>query len=325
MRKIGAIFGITALTAIALFPSPAAAFSIHVGSFYFHVPFVGHHYHHHGLHRGGSYRTASRGAAKTEQTKREAGSPESCTGLVPGVTNLPIDQVRQRVHPKADQEVAFDDLSTASSQASDVIKSSCSSTVPLTPVGRLDAAEQQLDATIKAVQIVRPPLVKLYETLSDEQRSQFNAMNGSAQRARSADNVATPCSKRAGSFIDLPVQRIEEMLELTPEQQNAFDNLRNATQRAANQLQSSCPTGLPRSSVARLDMVEAWLKATADAMKTVRPALENFYAVLNDEQKAMFNIIGPRAESGGAKPAFVRWTRGRRVGSVALRAAGRRD
>jgi hypothetical protein len=46
MRKIGAILGITALAAVVLSPLPAAAFGIHPGPFYFHVPFVGHHHRH---------------------------------------------------------------------------------------------------------------------------------------------------------------------------------------------------------------------------------------------------------------------------------------
>ena len=83
--------------------------------------------------RGGGYNTAARGryAARTEQADRQAlaetntAALESCTGLAPGVTNLPIDQIRQTVHPTADQEAALDDLSAASSQASDIIKSSC--------------------------------------------------------------------------------------------------------------------------------------------------------------------------------------------------------
>jgi hypothetical protein len=302
MRKIGAIFGITALAAVVFSPAPATAFGIHLGSFYFHVPFVGHHYHRHRLHSGGSYSTATRGVGKSDQTNREAraetntGALEGCTGL-PGVTNLPIDQIRQTVHLTANQDAALDDLSAASSQASDVIKSSCPSTAALTPVGRLDAAEQRLDATIKAIQIVRSPLVRFYEALSDEQKRQFNAMNGSTEGARAAGNMATLCGQQAGSFIDLPVQRIEEVLEPTLEQQSAFDDLRKATQRAADQLQSSCPTAVPQSPAARLDTVETRLKATADAIKAVRPALENFYAALNDEQKARFNIMGPRAGS----------------------------
>ena len=140
--------------------------------------------------RGGGYNTAARNryAARTEQADREAltetntAALESCTGLAPGVTNLPIDQIRQTVHPTADQEAALDDLSAASSQASDIIKSSCPSSVPLTPIGRLDAAEQRLDATIKAIQIIHSPLERFYQALSDEQRQRFNAMNGS-QRA----------------------------------------------------------------------------------------------------------------------------------------------
>jgi hypothetical protein len=76
---------------------------------------------------------------------------QSCGDLAPGVSNLPIEQIQQTVHPTADQEAALDYLSAATSQASDRIRSSCPTAVPLTPVGRLDAAEQRLAATIKAI------------------------------------------------------------------------------------------------------------------------------------------------------------------------------
>ena len=309
MRKIGAILGITALAAVIFSSLPAAAFGIHLGPFYFHVPFVGHHYRHR-LHMranpnearprsgdfssGGSYGTAARGgnAANIGQTDREAraqtntGALESCTGLAPGVTNLPIDQIRQTIHPIADQEAGLDDLSAASSQASEVIKSSCPTSVPLTPVSRLDAAAQRVDATIKAIQVVRSPLERFYQALSDDQRQQFNAMNDTTERARSAGNMAAVCSQKGGSFIDLPVQRIEQVIQSTAQQQSAFDNLKKATQNASDKLQSSCPSAAPLSPVARLDTLEARLEAMADAIKSVRPALENFYASLNDEQKA---------------------------------------
>jgi hypothetical protein len=250
---------------------------------------------------GGGYRTAARGryAARTEQADRQAltetntAALESCTGLAPGVTNLPIDQIRQTVHPTADQEAALDDLSAASSQASDIIKSSCPSSVPLTPIGRLDAAEQRLDATIKAIQVVRSPLERFYQSLSDEQRQRFNAMNGSNEGAPSAANMTAACSQGAGSFIDLPVQRIEQVVEPTAQQQGAFNDLKAAAQKAGDQLQSSCPIAVPKSPVARVDTVETRLTAMADAIKSVRPDLQNFYASLSDEQKAKFNTMGP--------------------------------
>jgi hypothetical protein len=251
--------------------------------------------------RAGGYSTAARGgnAAKIEQADREAltetntAALEGCTGLAPGVTNLPIDQIRKTVHPTTDQEAALDDLSAASSQASDVIKSSCPSSVPLTPIGRLDAAEQRLDATIKAIQVVRSPLERFYQALSDEQRQRFNAMNGSTEGAPSAGNMAAACSQQGGSFIDLPVQRIEQVVQPTAQQQSAFDDLKKAAQKAGDQLQASCPTAVPKSPVARIDTVETRLRAMTDAIKSVRPDVQNFYASLSDEQKARFNTIGP--------------------------------
>jgi hypothetical protein len=156
----------------------------------------------------------------------------------------------------------------------------------------LDAAEQRLDATIKAIQIVRSPLERFYQALSDEQRQRFNAMNSSTEGAPSTANMTAACSQQGGS-VDLPVQRIEQVVQPTAQQQSAFDNLKNAAQKASDQLQSSCATAAPKSPVARVDTVETRLTAMADAIKSVRPDLQNFYASLSDEQKARFNTMGP--------------------------------
>jgi LTXXQ motif family protein len=312
MRKVGAILGITALTAVVFSPLPAAAFGFHLGRFYFHLPFVGHHYHRHHLmranpneprtrpndvSRGGGDSTAARGRNPSEQAVREARAEsniaalESCTGLAPGVTNLPIDQIRQTVHPTADQEAALDNLSAASSQASEIIKSSCPASVPLTPIGRLDAAQQRLDATIKAIQMVLSPLERFYEALSDEQRGRFNAMNGSTEGPRSPSDMAALCSQQA-RFIDVPAKRVEQVVQPTAQQQSAFDDLKKAAQKVGDQLQSSCPTAVPKSPVARLDTIETRLRAIAEAIKAIRPNLKNFYASLSDEQRARFNMMG---------------------------------
>jgi LTXXQ motif family protein len=59
---------------------------------------------------------------------------------------------------------------------------------------------------------------------------------------------------------------------------------------------------VPRTPVARLDAVATRLKAMADAMTSLRPKLENFYASLSDEQKANFNTMGspqPSHQSSG--------------------------
>ena len=104
--------------------------------------------------------------------------------------------------------------------------------------------------------------------------------------------MAALCSQQAGSFIDLPAQRIEQVVQPTAQQQSAFDDLKEAAQNAGDQLQSSCPTTMPKSPVARLDTIETRLSANADAIKAVRPNLKNFYASLSDDQKARFNTMG---------------------------------
>jgi LTXXQ motif family protein len=302
MRKIGTIFGITAVASVVLAPLPTAAFGIHVGPFYFHFPLIWHHRHHLYMRTNPNEARTRRheaNAPRTEPTDRELRTEtstevlESCPGIAPDVTNPPIDQIRQTVHPTADQEAALHDLSAASSQASDAIKSSCPASVPLTPVGRLDAVEQRLNATLKAIQIVRSPLQRFYQALSDEQKRQFNTISSSIENAGSATDMAALCSQQAGGFIKLPVQRIEELVQPTAQQQSALEDLKNATQNAGDQLRSACPTAVPKSPVARLDTVEARLNAASDAIRAIRPSLKSFYASLSDDQKAKFNMMGP--------------------------------
>jgi ABC-type transporter MlaC component len=156
------------------------------------------------------------------------------------------------------------------------------------------ALDQRLNATVKAIQIVRGPLERFYQALSEEQKQQFNTISNSVENAGSATDMAALCSEQAGSFIKLPVQRIEEMVQPTAQQQSAFDDLKSATENAGDRLRSSCPTAVPKSPVARLNTVEAQLNAVADAIRAVRPSLKNFYASLSDDQKARFNMMGPR-------------------------------
>ena len=96
------------------------------------------------------------------------------------------------------------------------------------------------------------------------------------------------------------VQRIEQVVQPTAQQQSAFDDLQKAAQKAGDQLRSSCPTAAPKSPVARLDTVETRLGAMVDAIETVRPNLKNFYASLSDEQKARFNLMGPPPKSASS-------------------------
>ena len=223
---------------------------------------------------------------------------QTCGGLAPGVTDLPIDRIEKTIPLTDEQLKALDALRAASTQASDVLKTSCSSEVPMTPLGRLDTVQKRLDGMNQAMGIVRTPLDDFYNSLNDQQRQRFAALApvASARTRRvptPSNDLAALCSRREESFTQLPVQRIEQIIKPTQQQQDVFDKLKAASAEAANQLQASCPTELPQAPIDRFDAVGKRLNAMTAAVKTVRPALADFYSSLTDEQKARFNTLGP--------------------------------
>jgi hypothetical protein len=255
--------------------------------------------------RAFGYRRASGRASGAEATVPTGDAAQACGGLAPGVTDLPIDRIEKTVHPTGNQVAGLDDLKSASQRSNEVLKASCPSEVPLTPVRRLDVVEKRLDALIQVVQIVRAPLGDFYESLTDVQRKSFDAMaatnpQGGAKAPGPAQASGLPalCDQRAASFTRLPVQHIEQTIRPGQQQQAAFDTLKSASSKAAGELQASCPSQMPQSIVARLSAVDTRLHAMLQAVKTLRPALDDFYASLDDEQKTRFNTLGlPRSQA----------------------------
>src|SRR5580704_6968579 len=255
-----------------------------------------------GYSRGGYSRPAGQTSHNAAQAdKIPADVTQSCGGFAPGVTSFPVDRMREAIQPIGSQSAALNDLATASSKASSIVAASCPAEPPLTPLARLDAVEQRLDAMIQAVQIVRPALARLYDSLSDEQRQRLDALgaeeshNGGATPAAGptgAGTLSTLCDRQAASFTKLPVQGVEEIVKPKDQQQTAFENLKQASAQAADELRTSCSAQTAATPVARLDAASNRLQALVQAVKTVRPTLGAFYASLGDEQKARFNNMG---------------------------------
>jgi hypothetical protein len=222
--------------------------------------------------------------------------PRACTGLAPGVTDLPVDQFGRAVHPTGDQVAALDELKAGSSKAANALKTSCPTEVPLTPVGRLDALDKKLDSMVQAVQIVRGPLQAFYNSLSDEQKQQFEKIGGGTAKESSTNELSNLCSEQSANFTQLPVQEIEQSLKPNPQQKTALDQLSTASSKAASELEKSCPTETPQNPADRIDAIAKRLNAMIEAVNTVRPASNTFYASLSDEQKARFNVMGQPQE-----------------------------
>ena len=251
--------------------------------------------HHHRYHRLYAARSVA-------HANLEAGSNSAltCGGLAPGVVSLPIDQIERAIRPTDTQVAMLDGLKAASAQADNILRASCPTEVPLTPIAQLDAIMKRIQAMSQAVQILRPPLTTLYDSLDDEQKDKFAAVGTQTKYRRAtiarekspSTNLGGLCKQQTENFTQLPVQRIEELIRPTEQQNATFEALKSASAKAAADLDASCPADIPQTLTGRLDAVGKRLDALADAVITVKPALTNFYNSLTDEQKAHFNVIG---------------------------------
>ena len=91
--------------------------------------------------------------------------------------------------------------------------------------------------------------------------------------------------------------RIEQTLSLDGAQRTKFNDLKTASQRAIQYLNESCPKNEPVTPTGRLEAMERRLSAMLEAVRTVQPALDDFYGALNDEQKARLTAIAPSDET----------------------------
>ncbi len=70
--------------------------------------------------------------------------------------------------------------------------------------------------------------------------------------------------------------------------------------KAIDILKTACPSELPSIPTGRLTAMEGRLQVMLQAVQTVRPALDRFYQLLSDEQKARFNAIAPAGDQATA-------------------------
>ena len=111
---------------------------------------------------------------------------EYCGDDLRDVAGVPVEDIQHALDPNDTQRAALDDLGNASVQAAQIVKAACPTDVSLTPVGRIDAMQQRVQAMLNAVKVVRPPLEKFYGTLSDEQKARFNALGQNKPQAGQA-------------------------------------------------------------------------------------------------------------------------------------------
>lgn len=108
------------------------------------------------------------------------------------------------------------------------------------------------------------------------------------------------CSPAAAGFAEWRIDRLERLLKPTDAQRGKFDEFKAAASKAADIIRAACPADVPSTMPGRMEAMEKRMDAMLQAVKSVRPALDAFYATLNSEQKA-------RLDSNSGPRRFWRW------------------
>ena len=239
------------------------------------------------------------GPAPAPTRVTHAGVRELCTQPGTGITAWPFADIERKVGLNGDQKALLNDVRKAAADAAATFKASCptENAFPLTPPGRLTAMTARLQGTLDAVKVVRPALEKFYASLSDEQKERFNALGpkrtaNNAEASAALPQNAKSCEESKPGLSTLPIEKIADVVKPTNDQQAGLKKLQDATTKAVSVLQAACPEDVPLTPPGRLAAMETRLTAMVEAAKTVKPALESFYASLNSEQKARFDRIG---------------------------------
>ncbi len=124
------------------------------------------------------------------------------------------------------------------------------------------------------------------------------------------------CRGDPDEMTDHMLVSLEHKVKPTEAQQGVFDELKGAMKSAAEKMRAGCPKDVgtdgeraKTTPIERLAQTEAGLTASLDAVKTLRPAAEKFYAALSDEQKAKLDRTrggrhwrkGPRGDDDAPK------------------------
>ncbi len=250
------------------------------------------------------------GASAAPHNAPEAGSTarlvQICTEAGRDITGLPIDQYQHSLQLDGDKRAALDELASDTMKAAQDLKAACPTDTPLTATGRLAAMQARIEAMIAAVATVRPPLEKFYGLLSDEQKEQINTL-GQSRRPSRTGLLDQDCNAAEPGMAEWPTADIERTVHPTEAQRASLTTVQEAVGKAAELSKSSCPTESLITPTARLAAVAKRLDALLAAAKTVSAPLNDFYAMLDDEQKARFDTISlsraSQSEPSKAKPS----------------------
>lgn len=101
------------------------------------------------------------------------------------------------------------------------------------------------------------------------------------------------CAPGAAGFTEWRMDRLAQIIKPSDEQRTKLDELKRASATAFEAMRNSCTANFPETIPERMKAMETRMETMLQAVKVVRPAMDAFYASLNDEQKRQVDNTGP--------------------------------
>lgn len=118
----------------------------------------------------------------------------------------------------------------------------------------------------------------------EEAAGRYHAMGG-----HGGHRFARLCSERREERLENMIGLVESFADFTAEQTAAWDDLTRALNSGSATIGATCDElkaeGRPQTAGEKLAAMERMMETGLVALRQVRPAFDNFYAVLDDEQK----------------------------------------
>ena len=221
------------------------------------------------------------------------GAPETiarlCEQEAAGSPDQTTARLASTVDATPDQRNALEELRATMAEAARFLRETCPTDVPLDPVTRFSVLQKQIDSMSRAVDMLKPPLAKFEQSLSDEQRARLSSAKTRPEPHPSEQQAGGEICEATAAVTRLPVERIARIVRPRGEEREALMDAAEASARAADLLAENCRQPAPRTPLARLEGMERQLKAAGEAVEMVSAATRDFYDTLRPEQKARFD------------------------------------
>jgi hypothetical protein len=149
----------------------------------------------------------------------------------------------------------------------------------------------------------------------------YTGPSPSSRRHRGVPPLQQFCGDDSREIAGLPVEQIQQAIQLDEAQRAALNDLAGALAAAAQMIRASCPTQTAFTAPHRLAAMQQRIGAMIKAESAVQQPLGKFYDLLDDEQEARLNATAedrrkmsaagapevPASSCGTAQPAALQW------------------